>query len=412
MGKHTLSRRRFLMRTAAFGCSAAASPLVTPVTLASAPWDHRFVVIILRGGMDGLDVVRPVGDPLYQVYRPTISQTKSTVDLDGYFSLNPGLDTLAPLWRRGELAFAHAVSTPYRDKRSHFDGQDLLESGTGMDVGVGAIRDGWLNRMLGEVPGVTAETAFAVGREDMIILNGRTPVSSWSPEARMDLSPSGRRLLEYIYHDDPVFQEAGNIATELAATREIDTGGSADISDDDLSKQAMATMLGAKRSARARALAAFTGERLNLDTRIAAFSIGGWDTHRGQAGALKRALGELSDAVLTLRDTLGDNWKKTTLVAMTEFGRTARENGTTGTDHGTAGVMLMAGGAVKGGRVYGDWPGLADGDLYQNRDLLPTGDVRAYAAEAMQGLFPLDRATLETVVFPGLDMGARRGILQ
>ena len=410
MGKHTLSRRRFLLRTAALGCSAAASPLITPITLAAAPWDQRLVVIILRGAMDGLDVVRPVGDPLYHAYRPTISAPKSTLDLDGYFALNPNLDPLVPLWRRGELAFAHAVSTPYRDKRSHFDGQDILESGTGVDVGVHAIRDGWLNRMLGEVPGVTAETAFAVGREDMIILNGDTPVSSWSPEARMDLSPSGRRLLEYIYHDDPIFQEAGNIATDLVAQQDM-AAAAKGTSDSDLSKQAMTTMLGAKRSARASALAAFTGKRMNMDTRIAAFSIGGWDTHRGQQGAIKRALTELSDAILTLRETLGENWKKTTLVAMTEFGRTVRENGTKGTDHGTAGAMVLAGGAVKGGRVYGDWPGLGESDLYQNRDLFPTSDVRAYAAEAMQGLFSLDRATLESVVFPGLDMGARKGIL-
>jgi len=396
-------RRRFLLRTAALGCSAAASPLVTPITLAAAPWDTRLVVIILRGGMDGLDVVRPLGDADFGFHRPTLSEAGNVVDLDGFFALNGHLAALAPMWQAGELGFAHAVSTPYRDKRSHFDGQDLLEAGTGMDVGVGAVRDGWLNRMLREIPGVTAKTAFAVGREDMILLNGEVPVSSWSPNARLDLSPQGKRLLEAMYHDDPVFQEAGNTASELAEM--LDMSSETGIGENGMSNEMMASMQSAGKAARAKSLARFAGERLNEETRIAAFSIGGWDTHRTQANGIKRALGELGDAVVTLKATLGANWHKTAVVAMTEFGRTVRENGTAGTDHGTGGAMLIAGGAVRGGKIYGDWPGLGENALYQDRDLMPTGDVRGYAAHAMRGLFGLDRNVLENVVFPGLDMG-------
>ncbi|MCB1367866.1 MAG: DUF1501 domain-containing protein [Rhodobacteraceae bacterium] len=406
---HNPNRRQFLLRSAALGCSAAAGPFWTPVTLASAPWDTRLVVIILRGGMDGLDVVRPAGDPLFGEYRPNLSDDAASSDLDGYFRLNGHLGALAPLWQAGEVGFAHAVATPYRDKRSHFDGQDMLEAGTGMDVGIGAVRDGWLNRMLQSVPGVDARTAFAVGREDMIILNGTAPVSSWSPEARLDLSPQGRRLLQALYHDDPLFQEAGNTATELVEM--LDTGDAGDDGEGD-DNAMMASMMNAGRAARAGALARFAAERLNQDTRIAAFSIGGWDTHRTQANGIKRALGELADAVLTLKQELGANWDRTAVLAMTEFGRTVRENGSRGTDHGTGGAMLMAGGAIRGGRVYGHWPGIAEAELYQRRDLMPTGDVRAYAAQTMQGLFGLPRDVLERSIFPGLDMGSDLGILR
>jgi uncharacterized protein (DUF1501 family) len=407
-----LSRRGFLSRGAALGCSLAASPFLTPVTLASAPWDTRFVVIILRGGMDGLDVVQPYGDRNFSSYRPDLpgGEAGGGFDLDGYFSANQYLAPIREMWRAGEVGFAHAVSTPYRDKRSHFDGQDMLEAGTGMDVGIGAVRDGWLNRMLGQVPGVDARTAFAVGREDMILLNGQVPVSSWSPDTRLDLSPQGRRLLDELYHDDPVFQSAANLATDMVEL--LDMGDGISLGDEDgMSEAAMASMMQGRKASRAKALAQFAADRLNEDTRIAAFSINGWDTHRTQLNGLKPALGELSDALVTLKAGLGRNWQKTAVIAMTEFGRTVRQNGSRGTDHGTAGAMVLAGGAIRGGRVYGDWPGLGESDLYQNRDLLPTADVRHYPAWAMAGLMGLERSLIERVIFPGLDMASDPRIL-
>ena len=151
---------------------------------------------------------------------------------------------------------------------------------------------------------------------------------------------------------------------------------------------------------------------MNEDTRIAAFSIGGWDTHRNQNGTLPNALKELSSAILTLKKRLGRNWDQTTVLAMTEFGRTVRENGSGGTNHGTGGAMLMAGGAVKGGKVHGQWPGLWELDLYQGRDLEPTADVRSYAAWALRNLFAVDRSALEGLVFPGLDMGSDPRIIR
>lgn len=175
-----ISRRSLLARSAVLGCSLAASPLLTPVSFAAAPWEQRLVVIILRGGMDALDVVQPYGDPDYAALRKSLSggPGAGAADLDGFFALHPGLAPLLPLWQRGELGFVQAVSTPYRDRRSHFDGQDLLEAGT---AALGRAEGGWLNRMLQQMPGVEARTAFAIGQERMLMLEGAAPVSHWAP---------------------------------------------------------------------------------------------------------------------------------------------------------------------------------------------------------------------------------------
>lgn len=161
----SLTRRHFLIRSAALGCSLAASPLVTLLTLAAAPGDARLVVIVLRGAMDGLDTVAPLGDPHFAALRPdTLSNP-----LESFYCLHPARAPLRPLWAKGELGFAHAVSTPYRDKRSHFDGQDLLKAGTSVNA-MGQLRDGWLNRLLAQMHGATAQTGCAVGRGDILLM--------------------------------------------------------------------------------------------------------------------------------------------------------------------------------------------------------------------------------------------------
>jgi len=384
-----LDRRRFLGGLA-IGCSAAASPLLTPMVFASAPWEQRLVVLILRGAMDGLDVVRPVGDPAYRTLRPTLGQ--GGLPLDGWWELHPALEPLIPLWDAGEFGAVHAVSTPYRDRRSHFDGQDILEAGSG-EEGLTGTRDGWLNRMLQAVPGIEAETAYAIGRENLKILTGEAPVSSWSPDVRLQLSPQARRLLELVHADDPLFHAASAqalaIVDELQAEGEATGGGPAGHLQ----------------------LARFAAGRLKGETRIASFSLGGWDTHGEQTRNLGKALTVLSETILALREGLGPVWGKTAVLCMTEFGRTARENGSKGTDHGTGGAMLFAGGAMRGGRVAGDWPGLGESDLYAGRDLLPTRDVRAHAAWVMRSLYGLDRGVLEDAVFPGLDLGSDPGLV-
>ena len=383
------SRRQMLVRAGALGCSVAASPMVTPLAFAKAPWEGRLIVIILRGGMDGLDVVRPTGDPAFAALRPVLNKGEPGFDLDGYFTLHPALGGLIPLWKKRELGFVHAVSTPYRDKRSHFDGQDLLEAGTA-SLGDG-VRDGWLNRMLQEVPSLEADTAYAIGTGGLRVLDGPAQVANWAPESHLRLSPQALRLAEMVMERDAPMHAALAEAETLAQEKDGDArGGRAH-----------------------QQIARFAAKRLSGDARIAAFSLNGWDTHRAQGRNLSRSLRKLSETVLTLRGNLGtDVWGKTAVVAMTEFGRTARENGTAGTDHGTGGVMVLAGGAINGGRIFGQWPGVAEAALYDRRDLMPTGDVRVPVAEIMQGITGVSRTTLETSVFPGLKMGADLGVLR
>ncbi len=417
-----LDRRAFL--NGFVGCSVAAHPLVTPIAFAGSPdsgrlGDNRLVVIILRGAMDGLDVVQPYGDgELAKVRRKLlVGPDNGALDLDGFFSLNKSFDLLHPMWRAGELGFAHAVSTPYRDKRSHFDGQDLLEAGTGSVEERGD--DGWLNRMLQHVPGLTSGTAYSVGLDQMAVLAGPADVSDWAPDVGVTLSPQGKRLLELVMHDDPLFQQASSEAMEILTSLSTNPGpmdGGEDLmmmGDDMMGGDMKEAPRNIKRISNGTVgrLAEFTANRLRADARIAAFSLGGWDTHGGQARGMNRAGANLAVAIMRLRQDLGPVWAKTTVLAMTEFGRTVYENGTAGTDHGTGGVAVFAGGAVRGGQVITDWPGVREEDRYKGRDLMPTRDVRSFAGWAMRGLYGFDRDIIENVIFPGLDMGEDPGLL-
>lgn len=412
MTRSMTSRRSFLARSLALGCSAAASPLLAPLSLAAAPWDNRLVVIILRGGMDGLGVVQPWGDPDYAGLRagmPRPGAKGGPLDLDGFFALHSGLTPLMPLWKAGELGFVNATSTPYRDKRSHFDGQDILEAG--VPDSQSPIRDGWLNRMLQAVPGVEAETAYTIGPSGMLLTKGAAEVAEWSPESVLAMTPQAEQLMAHVMHDDPLFRDVLAEALDLAGslpTAALMRKGGMDGDPEEMLEGMAALRQSAQVSkdhSGAVSVAEFAADRLRGDARIAAFSLNGWDTHNRQNAALTRPLKQLAEVILALRDNLGPVWAKTGVIAMTEFGRTARINGTDGTDHGTGGTMLFAGGALRGGRMHGKWPGLAEEALYQRRDLMPTSDVRAHAAAVMQGLFGLDRNVLETAVFPGLDMG-------
>ena len=398
-----IGRRGFLGGGAALGCSLAASPLITPVAFASAPFDQRLVVLILRGGMDGIDALRPLGDPAYAGLRPTLNDG-THLDLGGFWGLHAALEPLMPLWDAGEFGAVQAVSTPYRDKRSHFDGQDILEAGT---VSLETDGGGWLNRLLGTIPGSEAETAYAIGREQMAILAGDAPAMRWSPEAQLDISPQAKRLLDLVHHNDPLFRDASAQAITIAEQLVLDAAAP---EDDDM---AMAEAMMAEIDARGAhvELARFAADRLRGETRIASFSIAAWDTHQNQRVALRRALEDLAETILTLRAGLGPVWDKTAILCMTEFGRTAFENGTRGTDHGTGGAMFFAGGAVRGGQVLGDWPGLGEAELYNRRDLMPTGDIRAAAGWVLRGLFGTDADVIERVVFPGTELGRDPGII-
>ncbi|WJR66766.1 DUF1501 domain-containing protein [Neorhizobium sp. CSC1952] len=373
-----LSRRGFL----AGACCAAAAPVLTPVTFAAMPGDNRFVTIILRGAMDGLDLVQPYGDPAYAALRPRLGLTPDAglLDLDGFFGLNPAASALMPLWRAGELSFVHAVSTPYRDQRSHFDGQDMLETG-GNDK---SERTGWLNRTLAVIPRSDARKAIDINTSMELILSGPNEADSWSSQSNFALADDEIAFLDRLYAGDEAFARA------MAEAKKTDMSADSLYGDE-------------KRGAGIADMARLAGGMLREDYRIASFSINGWDTHVGQKVQFAKAVNGLAAAITTLKDAMGEDvWRKTVVLAMTEFGRTARENGTNGTDHGTGGLAVLAGGAVPGGKVLGTWPGLSDDRLLDRRDLMPTGDVREVAAAMLYRQFGIDPDDLTAKVFPGL----------
>lgn len=384
-----MDRRSFLTGSLALGCAPAAMPLLATASFASAPGDNRLIVVILRGALDGLDMVRPLGDPAYAALRPTLAGQPGPA-LTDFFALHPGAAGLMDLWRAGELGFHHAVATPYRMRRSHFDGQDLLEAGTAPDAPAALRRTGWLNRVLQSWPDARIQTAFGLGREALPVLAGPAPASGWSPETQLRLGEQGRRLLAALYQGDPDFARPAETALALSRSLSPEVGGEGPLAEVDR-------------------FAAFAAARLHEDTRIIALSLGGWDTHANQLNAMGRPLARLERLILQLRAELGPVWGRTAILALTEFGRTAAENGSGGTDHGTGGAMIYAGGALRGGQVLGRWPGL--GSLLDGRDLEPTADVRASAAWVLRGLYGLDRGLLESTVFPGMDLGPDPGLL-
>ncbi|WP_294224462.1 DUF1501 domain-containing protein [uncultured Shimia sp.] len=415
MNKTVMDRRGFLGRGLAVGCSLAASPLMTPVSFAATGGENRLVVIILRGGLDGLDLLQPDVAAL-KLMRPTLAaRAPSGMELSEGMMLHAAAKPLWPMWQAGELAFVQGVSTPYRNKRSHFDGQDLLEAGT-TQLPSGAARDGWLNRMLQHMPNSQMTTAYAVGADPMLLSQGAADVETWSPDVGFVLSSQGARLLEMTMERDPAMAQAMQKAMALAGEG---GGGVLEMADSSMMMDELETMMDAQMSPQGRGragahlrVAEFAAEQLRDAARVACFSIGGWDTHAAQSRTLKAPLKHLSDSLLALKAGVGEKvWARTTVLAMTEFGRTVAENGTKGTDHGTGGMMVMAGGAIRGQTVHGRLAGLEEVDLFQGRDLMPTDDVRRYAAWAIRESFGLDRSALETVVFPGMKLGDAPGLL-
>ncbi len=346
-----MRRRSFLMGLGALGASALAG---ARVAVARAETDRRFVLVILRGGMDGLSAVPAWGDPAYRSARGDAAVTEP-LDLDGMFGLHPALAPVLPLYQRGQLLAVHAVAPPYRE-RSHFDGQDVLENGTEQPFGA---KTGWLNRALAALEG--QPPAMAVGRALPLVLRGPADVTSADPLRPI---PDDERWLDKVrdlYGDDavlgPALEQGLRTREMLAAHR-----GAAPVRGRDA--QATARIVGS-------VLAASDGPR------VAVLEMGGWDTHAQQEGTLQRQLGTLADALLGFADGAGDAWSDTVVLAVTEFGRTVRGNGTGGSDHGIGSVALLAGGAVRGGRVVADWPGLREPDLVDGRDLRATTDVRS-----------------------------------
>lgn len=384
--------RRSLL-TGATACVAAA--MLPHIASAAGARDPRLVVVILRGALDGLSAVAPLGDPSYADLHGALALQRTgdhpALPLGDFFGLNPSMTNFARLYDARQAMIVHATATNYRE-RSHFDGQDVLESGM---PGPAMTQSGWLNRAVAAMPAgerVKAPRALAVGYNAPLVMRGPAPILGWAPSG---LTPPTddlvQRLMQVYDHADPTLGaalRAGLDADQMANKQGMDQlkpGG-------DIALQMKKAALGASRL-----MAAPDGPR------IAALAVDGWDTHANEGGAtgrLAQLLGGLDGLFAAFESELGPSWKDTVVVAVTEFGRTAHINGTVGTDHGTGTVAFLAGGAVAGGRVLADWPGLKVADLYEARDLKPTTDLRAVLKGVLADHLGLSPRALAESVFP------------
>jgi uncharacterized protein (DUF1501 family) len=382
------SRRALLLG----GASFAAWAYLPKFARAADGRDPRLIVVILRGALDGLATVAPVGDPDYAGLHGSIALTPdgphAASMLDSFFALHPSMPEFARMYREKHAAVIHAVATSYRD-RSHFDGQDVLESGF---AGPGRVQSGWLNRALEALPkGERVMSALAVGPTTPLVLRGAAPTVGWAPVALPQADDdTATRLIELYQHRDPALASALTQGLQLEKVA---------LGDD------MKPKPGANGAAAMRLVARGAAKLMAADDgpRIAALAFDGWDTHAnegGPVGRLAQLLSGLDGALAEFESGLGPRWRDTVVVVATEFGRTVRINGTEGTDHGTGTIALLAGGAVKGGRVISDWPSLKPASLYQGRDLLPTTDLRAVIKGVLRDQFALSERVLAEAVFP------------
>ncbi|MBW4537299.1 MAG: DUF1501 domain-containing protein [Pleurocapsa minor HA4230-MV1] len=367
----------------------------------------RLVVVFLRGAVDGLNMVIPHQEAEYYEARPTIAipypqQPQGTLDLDGFFGLHPQLKELMPFWNRQQLAFVHASGSPVLE-RSHFQAQDYWENGT---PGVKDTPDGWMNRLLAQLPQDRPTQAVNVGVTTPYILKGQMAIASLKPGLNSAVPiPSDnlavRQAFSQLYSgSDPLSQA-------------YQTGSKArDIVMSELAQEMIEASRGAKR------VNAFVDDAVevaklmvgNAQTQLAFMQIGGWDTHVNQNPLLERLLPSLGEGLATLAHGLEPIFADTVIAVISEFGRTVRENGNKGTDHGYGNVIWLLGGAVRGGNVYGEWLGLGESAIEQNRDLPVTTDFREiFSAILHQHLsVPSDRLNQ---VFPNFHLANKINFL-
>jgi uncharacterized protein (DUF1501 family) len=365
--------------------------------------DPRMLTIILRGALDGLGVVAPVGDPDWVRLRGERAMTLDgkipALPLDSFFALNPAMPNLYRLYQAKQAAIMHAAATAYRE-RSHFDGQDVLESGLAKP---GATDSGWLNRALAATEPAARVAApgrqgFAVGPVTPLVVRGAAPILSWTPPR---LAPASDdtigRLLGLYQHTDPMLARV--LEERMGLTAIARAGG--------MDTKAAPLPGGAERVRAYFAESAGTAAKFMArpdGPRVGALAFDGWDTHVDEGadkGQLAALLGALDGAIGAVESNMGEAWRETVVTVITEFGRTAKINGTNGTDHGTGTIALLAGGALNGGRVIADWPGLKTADLYQGRDLKPTTDLRAVLKGLLKDHLRLSDQVLAAKVFPG-----------
>ncbi|MBV9561797.1 MAG: DUF1501 domain-containing protein [Bradyrhizobium sp.] len=380
------SRRALLLG----GASFAAWAYLPKFARAADGRDPRLIVVILRGALDGLATVAPVGDPDYAGLHGAIALSRegphAATMLDSYFALHPAMPEFARLYRDKHAAVIHAVATPYRD-RSHFDGQDVLESGF---AGPGRVQSGWLNRALQGLPrGERIASALAVGPTTPLVLRGQAPTVGWAPVTLPAADDdTAARLIDLYQHRDPALAGALSQGLRLEKTA---------LADETMRPKPGTNGMRQVARGAAKLMAADDGPR------IAALAFDGWDTHAnegGPVGRLATLLSGLDGALAEFESGLGDKWRDTAIVVATEFGRTARINGTEGTDHGTGTIALLAGGAIKGGRVIADWPGLKPASLFEGRDLAPTTDLRAVIKGVLSDHLGIGERVLAETVFP------------
>ncbi len=396
-----LDRRQFL----AAGTLAASGALMTSrLAFASTNTPSRFVFIMLRGALDGLTAVPPYADADYARLRRELAigapgAATGAIKLDNLFGLHPSLRFLGESYSARELVVFHAVASPYRE-RSHFDGQDVLENGFTRPH---ASQSGWLNRALVSVPAASSrkELGVALGQNVPLAMRGPAAVASWSPSRLAALDEDTLERITDLYARDPMLSK--RLADALAANAIATEGQEGDDDETMLAKRE-------RNSARAggryveviRAAASFL--RRDDGPQIAMFDATGWDTHANEGaaqGQLSIRLGALDAGLRTLKEQLGPVWQNTAVLIATEFGRTASTNGTRGTDHGTGAAAFLLGGAVQGGRVIADWPGLSPSALYEARDLKPTLDIRTVMKGVLADHLNVPTAALENEVFPG-----------
>jgi uncharacterized protein (DUF1501 family) len=364
----------------------------------------RLVFVLLRGGFDGLAAVAPTFDPdYYDLRRSLAAERDELLELADGFALTPGLAPLRDFWERDELLVLHAMAIPVRT-RSHFDGQAILETGLADPSGTA---DGWLNRLLQVMEGERSGIAVAAGMPRSLM--GEAPVSTWSPVELGVVDDAYLDRLHLLYRSDPAL-----LGRFEAALGMLDVGEEAEATGMMGAGESGETPRNRRRGGRASPEALFRAAarlmRGSEGPNVAAMEFSGWDTHANQGlvgGNLDRQLGRLAEGLAAFREAMGAEWEGTTVVVMTEFGRTARPNGSGGTDHGTAGAGFVLGSRIAGSRVVTDWPGLSARALYEARDLAPTLDTRAVLKAVLAGTFDLTRAQADRV-FPG--SGGVRGL--
>lgn len=393
MGSASFNRRNFMMLAA----GAAAAPLFDlKAAFAASAGGPSLVVVNLRGGMDGLAAIGPYGDPGYRSVRKALAianpgEADGFNDLDGFFGLHPAMAQGHTLYRQGELIPMIGVASPYRG-RSHFDAQDMLENGTTETAG----STGWLNRALPAM-GLDGMRAISVGGLVPLLLRGRAPVASWMPAVAKAPDETFLSLMDSLYATDDTLGPAWHESRATERMLDMPPPGRPDFEQ----------------------VCAIAAQMMNAEDgpRVVSLEVDGWDMHSSQGaarGRLERLMGGLDRGLGRLAsDLTPERWKKTAILVVSEFGRTAHMNGTGGTDHGTGGAAFLTGGAIDGGRVLHDWRGFEEKNLYQGRDLYPAIDLRAVFKGVLHDHMKIGSRTLETKIFPDSgDAPAMNGLIR